>query len=377
MRKFVIFLFLIGIYFLLETAQAAQLKSYHENIRNLGMGGVRVADKHTAMAMAWNPAYLGYNSGLNITLFDAGLGINGLQTYNSFANVNWTGGLSSFNNLYGKPLWVGAMGIGAISFGNFGAYYNRGYDLTAVLKDPALPTLEVSYFEDDFYVIGYGYKFESGFTIGTNFKRVVRRGGDKVIPTTDLLNPSFTSNLKDNIINQLTAEGTGIGFDVGVAYQIPAIFNPTISLSWQDVGYTSFKSTDPTHSISPLRENLILAATFEHELPLIGFAGGLEYRHIRNSNEQLGKKIHLGAELNFLFFDLRAGLYQGYPSYGLGTSLWVMQIDVVSYSNEHGVFPGQTPQNRVLLALNMNLSFDPDFNLIDLKGERRKLKRRR
>lgn len=377
MIKLLSLLFWIGSYLLAENAESAQLNSYHENIRNLGMGGVRVADKHTAMALAWNPAYLGYNSGLNMTLFDAGLGINGLQTYNSFVNVDWSQGLSSFNGLYGKPLWVGAMGIGALSFGNFGAYFYRGYDLMALLKDPVLPTLDVSYFQDDFYILGYGYKFDSGFSVGTNFKRVVRRGGSKSIPTSSLLDPSFLSNIKNNIINELNAEGTGFGFDIGMAYQMPTLLHPTISISWQDVGYTSFKPKDPAQPIAALRENLILAATFDQEFPLIGIAGGLEYRHIRNSDEQLGKKIHLGGELNFLFFDLRAGLYQGYTSYGAGISLWLIQLDVVSYSNEQGVFPGQTPQNRVQLALNMNLSFDPDFNLINEKGEKKSLKRRR
>jgi hypothetical protein len=357
--------------------EAKELKSYHENIRNLGMGGVRVANEHEAMALAWNPAYLGYNSGLNLTFFDAGLGLNGLQAANTYSSANLNGGLSSFNGLYGKPLWVGAYGIAALSFGNFGGYFSRGYDLSLMFKDPGLPTLDVSYFEDDFYIVGYGHKFSSGFSIGANIKRVVRKGGSRVIPTADLLDPAFTSNLKDNLVSRFTAQGNGVGFDIGVAYQLPTPLNPTFGLSWQDVGYTSFRSNDVNYPIPSLRENLILSATFQQDLTLVGIAGGLEYRHIRNDEEQLGKKIHLGTELSFLFFDFRVGLYQGYPSYGLGMSLWLMQLDLVSYSIEQGVYPGQTPQERIQLALNMSLSFDPDFNLINLKGQKRKLKRRR
>jgi len=354
-----------------------QLRSYHENIRNLGMGGVRIANQHEPMALAWNPAYLGYNSGLNVTLFDAGLGINGLQAYDSFSRVNWRAGISSFTGLYGKPLWIGANGIGAFSFGNIGGYFSRGYDLSMVLRDPSLPTLDVSYFEDDFYMVGYGHKFNSGLSIGANLKRVIRRGGRKVIPTSDLLDPAFTNNLQNNIVGRFRAEGTGVGFDVGLAYQLPTLLSPTVSLSWQDVGHTSFRSNMVNEPIDPLRENLILAATVQRDLPLFGFSGGFEYRHIRNDEEQLGKKLHLGAEVNFLFLDLRAGLYQGYPSYGLGVNFWLFQLDAVSYSNEQGIFPGQTPQNRIQFALNMNLSFDPDFNLINLDGSRRNLKRRR
>lgn len=361
----------------IDPSIAAQLRSYHETIRNLGMGGVRVANSHTSMAGAWNPAYLGYNSGLNVTVFDAGAGLNGLQAFSSFSEVDWSGGISSFNGLYGKPLWLGANGFGAVTFGNFGGYFSAGYELNVALKDPALPTLETSYFEDDFYILGFGKAFSSGFSVGANIKRVIRRGGSQVIPTVDLLDPTFTENLQDNIVGSLTAEGQAVGVDVGLAYRFPTLMSPTLSLSWQDVGYTSFLSSDSNNPVSPLRDNLTFAATFEQDLPLIGIAGGFEYRHIGNPEEQIGKKIHLGAELRFLFMDFRAGLYQGYPSYGLGLSLWLIQLDLVSYSNEFGIYPGQTPQQRIQLALNMNLSFDPDFNLINLDGERRKLKRRR
>jgi hypothetical protein len=240
-----------------------------------------------------------------------------------------------------------------------------------------LPTLEASYYDDDFYAVGFGKAFSSGVSIGANLKRVIRRGGLAQVQTSDLLDPTFTENLQSHLMSRLNAYGTGFGCDLGIAYRPDVLLNPTVGLSWQDFGNTSFRSSDSQNPVKNFRDNLIFSATFEQDLPLIGLAGGLEYRHIRNNDEQLGKKLHLGAELRFLFLDLRAGLYQGYPSYGLGLSFWLIQFDLVSYSNEFGVYPGQTPQDRIHLALNMNLSFDPDFKLIRFDGERRSLKRRR
>lgn len=362
---------------LLSLAEAAELRSYHETNRHLGMGGVRVAQSSDAMALAYNPAYLGNNQGLNIQVFDGGLGINGLQAYNSFSSVDWSGGISSFDGIYGKPLWLGSSGLAAISFGSFGLYYNRTYDLSVMLNDPIMPVLEATYFEDEFYHFGYGKKLNSGLAMGASIKKVIRTGGTTSVGTTSLADPVYTNDLQNNLLNSLSARGEGIGFDFGLSYQLPTLLQPTLSLAFLDVGGTQIRPYDLTNSIQTIRENIILTASFQQDLPLIGFAGGLEYRHIGRGDEPLGKKLHLGFEFQFLFFDLRAGLYQGYASYGLGTSFWLFQFDLVSFTKEMGVYPGQTPQERLMLALNMNLSFDPNFKLINSNGSKRMMKKRR
>lgn len=363
--------------FTVTSVQALELRSYHETNRHLGMGGVRVSQSSDAMAFAYNPAYLGYNQGLNLQVFDGGLGINGLQAFNSFASVDWSGGLSSLNGIYGKPLWIGSTGLAAISFGSFGLYYNRTYDLSVVLNDPIMPVLEATYFEDEFYHFGYGKKLSSGVAVGASIKKAIRTGGTTTVGTTSLSDPAYTSDLQGNLLNSLSARGEGIGFDFGLSYQLPTLLHPTLSLAFLDIGGTQIRPYDPSNPIQTIRQNIILAASFQQDLPLMGLAGGLEYRHIGRGDEDLGKKIHLGFEFQFLFFDLRAGLYQGYASYGLGTSFWLFQLDLVSFTKEMGVYPGQTPQERLMLALNMNLSFDPNFKLINANGARRSLKKRR
>ncbi|MCS6839024.1 MAG: hypothetical protein NZ480_09295 [Bdellovibrionaceae bacterium] len=357
-------------------AFAQQLKSYHETIRSLGMGGVRVANEHLGISFVWNPAYLGINSGFNLEIFDAGLGINGLQAYNNFSNINWGGGLSALSGLYGKPLWVGAWGWAALSWYRYGAYYLHGYDLSAMLKDPGMPSLDVSYYDDEFYIIGFGYPINDQFSVGINLKRVERVGGDLNFSTTQLLDPNFTNDIVNNIKNSITNSGQAFGLDVGVMYHLKNSWNPRVSLAIQDWGHTSF-AVNSGQKLKPIRENVIFTSTFERSFYGFGLTGGLEYRHILNNEEQLGKKIHLGAEVQLLFLDLRAGLYQGYNAYGLGVSFWLLNLDLAWYSQEMGVYSGQTPQERVVLSLNMDVSLDPDFRLRDEKGEKRKLFRRR
>ncbi|MCX7674746.1 MAG: hypothetical protein N2Z70_02815 [Bdellovibrionaceae bacterium] len=360
-----------------SSLRAQELRTYHQSIRALGMGGVRVAYQHEAQALAWNPAYLGFNSGFNVTLADAGAGLNGLQAYESFKDVDLSQGLSGLNGVYGKPLWLGAWGWAAVSWSFAGAYYLSFYDLTVLLKDPGVPKMDVSYYQDDFYILGFGYQVLEGFSIGANIKRVERIGGDITFDTAQLLSPGFVNNLVSNIESTLNAHGQAFGADIGVAYRWKRALNPTLSLAWQDVGYTSFAPSDPTKPMAPIRDNLILSGNFHDSWMGFRLGGGFEYRHIRNDDEQLGKKIHLGLELGLPFVDLRAGLYQGYTSYGVGLDIWLLRFDAAWFRQEMGVFPGQTPQERIMLSLNMDLSLDPDLRLREDSGRRRRLFQRR
>ncbi len=368
----------LGFFLLFPLVTNAEiLRSSHETIRSLGTGGVRIVEPNMGHSHAWNPAYLGYNSGLNLTLFDAGLGLNGQQAYNNFSEVNWSAGLSAWNDIYGKPLWLGGSALMGVALGNIGLAYNKTYDLTVLLTDPILPILNANYYEDEYYVLGWGTKLENGLAVGVNLKKINRIGGNISIGTTTLTDPAFTNDFQNNLINQFTAYGSGYGADLGLSYKWDMPFNPQVGLSWQDVGHTTLTPSDPSNPVTGLNENMILTASFFQDYFLAGLAGGIEYRHIRNNEEQIGKKIHVGTELQFLFTDIRVGFYQGYPSYGLGVNLFIAQLDAAYYNVESGEYPGQTPQERIQISLNMEFGFDPSFKLLEFGGQKRRLKKRR
>ena len=143
------------------------------------------------------------------------------------------------------------------------------------------------------------------------------------------------------------------------------------------MGSTAFQQTGGATAPERQKDNLVLGMTVDGSIPFLGMAAGFEYRHISDTGEQIGKKLHLGAEVSLAMFDLRAGFYQGYTSYGLGLDLWLLQLDAAWYQIEKGVYPGQTPDERVQLGLMMNLEFDPNFSLVGAGGKKRRLKQRR
>lgn len=144
--------------------------------------------------------------------------------------------------------------------------------------------------------------------------------------------------------------------------------NPTFGFSWTDVGKTEFTQIGGAAAPPGIQDVQTASLTFDADSLLAGISAGIEYRHINNASEQLGKKVHAGIELSLPFIDVRGGFYQGYTTYGIGMDFWLIQFDLASYTVEKGAYPGQTGDGRIQAGLSMNLGFDPSFNLIQIKG---------
>ncbi|GIL18454.1 MAG: hypothetical protein BroJett040_22050 [Oligoflexia bacterium] len=365
-------IFAVFIFIFINTAQAAEFYEYTQSVRALGMGGVRVHNEDDAAVMLWNPAALAYITGINWTVFNLNAGINGMQIYNDIQAVGNINGIDSLSSFYGKNVWVGAGGYSVMAFPYFGfGLYDNGYGAFR-LQDPAFPNMDITVLNDWGAIMGGAIPLGGAGSLGLNVKRVTRYGGNTILGPSDLMTVTNTT-----ITNAITNEGIGYGLDLGYMFAPPVMGNPAISLSWIDVGSTAFNKTKGTQAPSRIKDNLTLGITSHGSLPGLGYATGLEYRHITDQGEPLGKKIHLGLELSLAFLDVRAGFYQGYITYGLGMDLWLMRLDLASYSVEKGAYPGQTQDERLQAALTIEIGFDPSFKLIDLGGKKRKLKQRR
>lgn len=357
-------------------ARAGEIYEGFQTIRQLGMGGVYVFDPHDAGSYNINPAYTCYTKGMNWEILNLGLGINGKSIYDTVRDAGDIDGIEDLAPFYGKPVWLGLGGYSSFTIPCFGmSFFNYGYS-TLALNNPAFPVLNMYATYDYGYSIGAAVPLGPNFSLGLAVKRLDRRGGPLSLGVADLVD--VDEDYITDLISDIKNEGVGYGFDAGLVTRFEELpFNPTVSLSWHDVGSTSFTKIAGTEAPRPQQDNLTLGITVSGDMPLAGFAAGFEYRHITNEDEQLGKKLHMGAELSLALFDVRAGFYQGYTTYGAGVDLWIFDLDAAMYSVEKGAYPGQTPDERIQVALSMDLSFDPNFKLMDFGGKRRKLKQRR
>lgn len=356
------------------SVQAKELFEFHRPITAMGMGGVYLPFVKDTDAVMWNPARLGEAEELSWEIFDINAGLNGLDLMNQVGGGDCEG--TCYDGLYGKPIWVGYFGKTSFTAPRFGVTgFNSGF-LQGSLHNPAFPEFDLTFINDYGVGFGFGIPIGPGLTAGVTLKRIARWGGNQVIGVSTLT--SEGSDGVQNLMDQFENKGTGYGFDLATQWRVPSpLLDTVIAVHWQDVGYTSFVRTDGAQAPPPILDNLSLGIGTGMDLPGLDWKLGMEYRHIGLEGEQLGKKIHLGAELGLPFLTLRAGLHQGYPTFGTTLDLFFFRIDAASYTTETGVYPGQTPSNRFRVGLSMEFSVDANFNFTAKDGARRKLKRRR
>ncbi|MBO9667533.1 MAG: hypothetical protein J7501_12060 [Bdellovibrio sp.] len=359
-----------------SVAKAQYVFEQARSIRSLAMGGVVTPFVQGAEAVFYNPAALSRVKGLDIQLANIGVGYGGMsiEEIQSLQNID-PNDPSTFNQLYGKRLWVGANAKAAVAFPYFGVGYMNDGEVSLELHNPALPQFNTYFRNDATYYLSGAFPLGPIFSFGMTAKRINRWGGDsQELDVTDIAGSSNLSDIGDHFSNK----GQGYGMDVALMAELDAlVLRPTIALVWQDVGNTAFTKTAGTDAPSHINQNLSLGAGMLLDLPGLDVSLGGEVRHLMEPDIQIGKKLHLGAEVSLPIIDLRAGYNQGYLTYGVGVNLLIFRIDAVSYAEELGVYPGQNADNRYMVGISIDLGFDADFKFTDNNGKKRKVKQRR
>jgi hypothetical protein len=64
----------------------------------------------------------------------------------------------------------------------------------------------------------------------------------------------------------------------------------------------------------------------------------------------------MGLETRFKNADVRVGINQGYPTFGLGFSYFFLTLNYVYYTEELGIYPGQNPLSTHLIELHLGFN---------------------
>jgi len=375
MMKKILFTLSLMITTWLHTEKTLAQEAYEniQTVQDLGRGGVTIPWDTDARSMLYNPAMLSHIKGIRWTFVGLQAGTSGGSTMQLLQNSPI--GPATLNQYYGKNIWAGYGGFSALAMPNLGIAAYGNYSMDFMLTNPVTPSMNIENYLDYGFWLGYSYSITKNLSMGIAFKRITRRGGSTTLGTATILDPGFNQN---TILNAVSNVGTGYGGDLGLVWKGDSALNPTLSINWHDVGYTYFYPAVGQQGPPPIMDNLVLGYTISQQGGAgIGWGAGLEYRHIRNVEYELSKKIHLGAELNLSFIDLRAGLYQGWTTYGASVDLWVLSLDAATYKIERGVYAGQQGDERVQIGITFEAGFDANFNLTDAGGKRRRLKQRR
>ena len=349
---------------------------YQRPIWAMGMGGVYTPFPRDADMPTTNAAYLRNVKSIGLELFNVGIGAPGLETIQDFQDLPPLDTVSDANSYLGKTVWTAFDGRASFVAPNFGVSVYNDFFIRSYFTNPLVPQWYVNYINDYGITVAGAVSLNPDTSIGVAVKRINRWGGENTLGF-DVIDQYTSSQDTDVILDQFQDKGVGYGMDFSFLYKSDKSSGPIFTFVWKDVGGTAFIKTAGTEAPPHIAQNMILGAGYVFDGPGIDAKFGVEYREISTIGMQLGEKLHAGCELSLPLIDLRAGMSQGYMTYGLGIDLWLFRMDVAQYTEEMGYYPGQTPEQHLQVAFTLDLSVDADFNIMSQDGKKRKLKQRR
>lgn len=347
-----------------QVAAAQELLEVNTSVRALGMGNAYTAVVEDKDALFYNPSRLAYVKGINLTVFDFTLGVNGQDVYDTYTEFQDVDSSSSafatqLRQFYGKKIWIGGGAKTAIAVPNFAAAGFDSFSGSAALHNPAFPNLDVNFANDYGAAIGFSFKIAPGVSTGFTGRRITRIGSQFPLGV-DTLAVLSSSQLQDSLNNR----GTGYALDYGLSATLPTPVEPTFTFVWKQMGYTTFTQEFGSRPPPMMMDEMIAGFGMAVKVPGLTIRPAADFKYLNRTRVQLGKKLHFGLELEFPIFSLRGGLHQGYYSAGAGVNLGILKVDAATYGVEMGVYPGQLEDRRYVIEASLELGFDPSFSFL-------------
>lgn len=205
-------------------------------------------------------------------------------------------------------------------------------------------------------VIGFSIGLGKGLYGGFGIKALHRESLVHKFTAREIVEKQDT--LGDYITDELRKSGDAIGFDVGFLYKFAqdSWLRPSAGLSIMNIGDLKFGDAGKI----PMTVNAGIA--INPKIPVFdSLTLGLDYVDILNNykeDKDIPKRLRLGGELylidrKLMSFGLRAGLYQGYPTFGVDLRLLIFAVSYTTYAEEVGAYAGQDSDRRHLVMLNI------------------------
>jgi len=248
----------------------------------------------------------------------------------------------------GKSFDSSAFAVGGVGVGRLDAMAHQGFGSDGLLEINADMTYGA--------VTGYSMEATNGLYLGLGIKALKRESLIHSFTAQELVDKQDT--LDDYITDQLRKKGSAIGFDAGLLWKInpDSWWKPSAGFSVMNIGDLDFKEAGKLPMTVNAGFSVNPQISWSRSL-LIGF----DYVDILNNYEQdkdMLKRTRLGAELQL--FDImpvemavRAGLYEGYPTFGADLRLLTFLFSYTMYSEEIGAYSGQDKDTRHILTFNL------------------------
>jgi hypothetical protein len=352
---------LLGVFLTLLVSSHAFAKAYpnfYRGIRPLGMGNAFTAISDDENALFYNPAGLAEISAFSMGLINPIMEVSEstIDLYNDSEDIDTddSGQVADLLREYigehqhARISLFPYVGFPVAQCGVMIGYLGQA-TLDAEVRNPAWPEADTSYIADHGPLAGVGGRIASSdIRIGATVKYINRESLDEVYTATDIADDDFDDQFEDDL-----EKGSGIALDLGALYTLP--FNwpvqTHIGLTVQNLPEMDFGDAQD----QPTQTNIGFA--LEKGISKFKLLGALDYRdltHAIGEDDDIPKHLHLGLELQLpKILSVRAGLNQGYVTYGLTLDFWIVKLDLASYSEEVGAHAGQREDRRYVGQLSI------------------------
>lgn len=364
---------------LLSLLQAQEVNYLARSPRALLMGDAYTAIADDEFTLFYNPAALGRNKGVSLTLLDPTFGLtDALSELDRFKNFPSGDGAAPqiANRIMDFPIYLQAGIFPTLKMGQFGFTLFANSKSSLVLRNATNPELDINYKYDRGFIFGFAHNIGSGayasrakksskttvsagsrLSFGGAIKHMNRQGLEDQF---DLFGTTILSKINSGAtdINSLKdafgySKGSAWGYDLGAEYALSSGRKTlTSAISILDIGSTRFTKTEGSGKI-PKQDMMINSGiAYKHDLGLLDYTLSADI-HPMNSGIDFGRKFHFGTELSLPLITLNAGWSEGYLSYGGSIKLWPIKITTGFYGVEVGSHYREQVAKRFILYLSL------------------------
>ena len=336
------------------TALFQQFPLLYQGVLVEGMGGAFTAVADDSNAPFYNPAGLDniQSSSFQILNISADItypslyptlynNLNGASTSNPSSYVN------AFNNIAGQSLYA--------RVGDYSNYTTHDFAIGLLTNNQVLgvanasPTTtnlaSLAALSDSGVVLSGAYGF---------FNHHLQVGGTLMglyqmfenIPSLTVAQAStISSTLSGNL-----SRGFGVVGNLGAIYHFDLPLNPTLGASVLNVGTASFGDAGSLPQIINAGVGIDPDIGFGRLLADIDYVDVTNYLYYTGDSLLLHTRV--GIQYQFPeILTVSAGLYEGYPTVGVGVDLWAFEVNASYYTEEASPVPGLNPDHIVSLQV--------------------------
>ncbi len=331
---------------------ARELPSYFEAVRPLGMGGAFTAVADDENALFYNPAGLdrvqGWGFGLINPLFEAGE--KGVDLYNDIRDTDFndtTEVTELLRDYIGEYLHYRAALFPHFVMHRFAIGVLGQVNVNVEPHNVAFPEADVDASVTVGAHVGLGWGFFDGkLRLGGAVKYVKAYRLQEIYTAADIAASDFEDRIDDDL-----KDGAGVGFDVGGMVTLPVVLHPTVAVVVQNVADTDLGDA------GELPQQINLGFSLRHSFSWLTLTGAADWVDVTNNvgeDDDTYKRLHFGLEARLpKVLSVRAGLYQGYSSFGASLDLWILRLDYATYAEEIGSAAGVRADRRHVLQVTL------------------------